>query len=333
MVVLGRTGIGKTWTVRQALDPCIDLSPEILKSKQDTVDFLEKIRCTSLPVILDDYECFQDLIGLRELSGPPTKGLFVVTSQVLPKFDFEFAVYNFPVPSPEDLKRIVPSATDAVIAQARGDIRQVLQSVHFSSDFRDDFQGPRDFVTSLVSVNTVTNPAKFIGDPIQEPGNIASILQQNYIDAPRGKVDLAAVADYFSQADVIEGRVYAGDWDLLPLFNLYGCILPARAIGHTLKEPLKPGATWTKYQNMCMRTKKIHAMANRIPGKTLHLDALMVLRDYAEAGDVGPLREYGFQAQDLDVLNHLSPLRKIKAKTLVSLKKCVTAPTSPSPST
>jgi hypothetical protein len=327
VVVLGRTGIGKSWTVHRTLGPThIELTSEILKSKHDTTEFLEKIRTSDLPVILDDYECVQDLVGLRELTGPPTRGLFVVTSQVLPKFDFEFQVFDFPVPTFEEIKVMVPAATDEAIRRARGDVRQVEQSTHFSSDWRDQFQGPRDFVTSLVSTSSNANPAHFVGEPIQEPGNIASILQQNYVDVPKCKPEtLASVADYFSQADIIEDRVYAGDWDLLPLFNLYGCILPAVKIGHTLKEPLKPGATWTKYQNMCMRTKKIQAMATRVPGKRLDLDHLLLLRDYAEAGDVATLREYGLLPQDLDVLNHLSPFRKIKAKTLAGLKKSLTA--------
>ena len=41
--VLGRTGIGKSWAVHDALDPCIEITPEILKSKNDTLDLLAKI--------------------------------------------------------------------------------------------------------------------------------------------------------------------------------------------------------------------------------------------------------------------------------------------------
>jgi hypothetical protein len=70
-----------------------------------------------------------------------------------------------------------------------------------------------------------------------------------------------------------------------------------------------------------MRTKRISAMSKRIPGKKLTIDELMLIRDIAESGNTGILREYGFLPQDLDVLNHLSPLRKIKVRNLAALKK------------
>ena len=162
---------------------------------------------------------------------------------------------------------------------------------------------------------------------------MASILNANYVEAPvKSRLDLALIADYFSQADVIEDRVFSGSWDLLPYFNLFGCILPAVAIGHTLKPPLKPGSTWTKYQNICMRNKKIKLMSRRVPRMDLDLDALMLLRDRAEAGDYEILREYGIQPQDVDVMSHLSPLRKLKPKTLSTIKKWLSPNQSPSSS-
>lgn len=325
VAVVGKSGIGKTWAVRRALDPCIELTADILRSKHDTLDFLEKIRSSTLPVILDEYESIQDLVGLRELTGPPTGAVFVIISHVVPKFDFDFVVHEFPVPTPEQIKAIAPGADDEIVARANGDIRWVLQSLNFKTDFRDDFQSPRDFVTSLVCKGSTTNPAHFIGCPVSEPGNICSILNANYVDSPRNRIDLAAVAGLFSTADWFESRVYAGSWDLLPFYNLFGCVLPAIEIGHTLTAPLKPGSTWTKYQNMCMRQKKISAMARRIPSKNLSLDELGLLRVYAEKEQAGPLIEYGLTPQDLDVLNHLSPLRKIKPKVLSSLKKCLGA--------
>ena len=329
VAVVGKSGIGKTWTVRQALDPCIELTADVLRSKHDTLDFLDKIRSSNLPVVLDEYEAIQDLVGLRELTGPPTSAVFVIISHVVPKFDFEFVVHQFPVPTPEQIKAIVPDATDEVLNQSGGDIRRVIQSINFKSDFRDDFQGPRDFVTSLVAKGSNVNPAHFIGHPVSEPGNISSILNANYVDVHKNRIDLASVGQLFSTADIFESRVYAGDWELLPFYNLFGCILPAIEIGHNLTPPLKPGSTWTKYQNMCMRQKKIQAMARRIPGKELSLDELMLLRDYAEREQVEPLLEYGLTANDLDVLNHLSPLRKIKPKALASLKKCLGASAKP----
>lgn len=318
---MGKSGIGKTWAVRKALHPCVEITSEILKGKQDTVDFLNKIQGTESHVIIDEYECIHDLVGLREIKKPPTNGLFVVISQIPVKFDFEIATYNFPVLGPEAIKALFPDAHDDVISRCGGDLRRVRQSLTFKSDARDDFQGPREFLVSLVSRSSNVNPSEFCGHPIQEPGNIASILHENYVDS---KGDMARIANHLSIADIVETRVYGGDWELLSYFNLWGCILPAVEINHTLSNNLRPGSTWTKYQNACMRAKKIADMSNRIPHKSLCLESLLLIRSQVERGDFGTFFEYGLGPTDLDVLNHLSPITKLKAKTIVSLKKqCV----------
>lgn len=317
--VLGKTGTGKTWLVHNTLERYIELTPDILKSKQETIEFLTKIKSSDLPVVLDEYECLSDLIGLREIKESPTTGLFVIVSQVPIKFDFEFSTYHMPLKTPGEIQKLFPGADADVIKTCGGDLRVVAQSLEFKSDMRDDFQGPRDFIMSLVSKDSKVNPARYIGFPVQEPGNIASILHENY---PDGKGDFASIADMLSRADMIESKVYAGDWELLHYFNFWGCILPSIEIGHTLTN-LRPGSTWTKYQNMCMRAKRIDAMANRVPGKRLCYDELLTLRNFAELENVEILRDYQLQPQDVDVLNHLSPLRKIKAKTVSSLKKCL----------
>ena len=305
--------------VHNTLERYIELTPDILKSKQETIEFLIKIKSSDLPVVLDEYECLSDLIGLREIKESPTTGLFVIVSQVPIKFDFEFSTYHMPLKTPGEIQKLFPGADADVIKTCGGDLRVVAQSLEFKSDMRDDFQGPRDFIMSLVSKDSKVNPARYIGFPVQEPGNIASILHENY---PDGKGDFASIADMLSRADMIESRIYAGDWELLHYFNFWGCILPSIEIGHTLTN-LRPGSTWTKYQNMCMRAKRIDAMANRVPGKRLCYDELLTLRNFAELENVEILRDYQLQPQDVDVLNHLSPLRKIKAKTVSSLKKCL----------
>ena len=321
--VLGKSGIGKTWTVHKELSPCVELTSEILKSKQDTIDFLNKINGTNTPVIIDEYECIYDLVGLREITGPPSNGLFVVISQIPVKFSFEIKTYDFPVLGPAAIKALFPGANEHVIATCGGDLRRVKQSLTFTSDTRDDFMGPREFLTNMVSRTTTSNPANYIGHPIQEPGNIASILHENYPDS-KGRMDV--ISNELSVADVIESRVYAGDWELLAYFNLWGCILPSYEINHTLPKDLRPGSTWTKYQNMCMRHKKIQTISTKIPHKNLDTDALLLIRRQIENGDFENFLDYELEPSDIDILNHLSPLTKLKAKTISSLKKqCVEA--------
>jgi hypothetical protein len=321
--VLGKAGIGKTWTVHRALDPCIEIGPDILRSKQDTIDFLDKIRGRRTAVIIDEYEAIHDLVGLREIREPPTAGLFVVVSQIPVKFDFKLNVYDFPAPSPERIREIVPDASDDVIRAAKGDLRWVIQATNFNSDLMDDFRGPKDLINMMVMTRSDFDPARLLNEPVPEPGHMSSILHENHTEG-RGRPE--EVMELLSQSAILEDKIYDGNWDLLPYFNILGIVMPAIEIGHTISKPLRPGSSWTKFQNGCMRAKRIQAMMNRIPGRPLTMYSLLMLRSYAETGSpeaVGLLREYAIGPADLDVMNHLSPFRKIKPKTLTFLKKCL----------
>jgi len=317
--VLGKSGIGKTWTVHNTLDPCIELTADILNSKQSTLSFLEKIRGTDIPVILDEYETVQDLVGIREITGPPTNGLFVVVSQVPVKFDFEIHTYHFPVPDEETIRRIVPEVSDEVLKKCKGDLRYVLQSLTFESDEKDEFQGAREFIESLVSRNSDVNPVRYIGHPVHEPGNVTAILHENYTDSRTCKP--AEIMESLSEAMIFESEIYRGNWDLYPYYNFLGCIQPAVQIGHALKLPLRPGSVWTKHQSACARAKRLEALSQRVQGKRLTMDEILLLHTYAQKGDIDVLKEYELKSQDLDVMNHLSLNNKIKPKDLAALKK------------
>jgi hypothetical protein len=324
--VLGKTGIGKSWAVREAFGGnFIELTADILRGKQSTIDFLERLESTDTPVVLDEFETMCDLVGIREITGAPSKGQFIVVSQipVNSKFEFEIVTYDFPVPTFEQLKKIAPDATDEVIHKSKGDIRQVLKSLRMKSDDQDAFMTTREFVTSLVAKGSTKRPFDYLSHHVQEPGNMVSILQENYLDA-RG-ADLARIAHFMSTAEIFETKLYEGDWQLLPYYTMYGCILPAVEIGHRLNPAkMRPGSSWTKHQNMCMREKRIKSITDRVPFYHLDTDTLILLRDMAEAGQYDILREYKLEPKDIDVLNHLSPLRKLKPKTVQALKKALT---------
>jgi hypothetical protein len=317
--VLGKSGIGKSWTVHNALDPCIELTAEILSSKRSTLAFLERIQGTDVPVVLDEYESVQDLVGLREITGPPTSGLFVVVSQVPVKFDFEIHMYHFPVPSEEDIRRIVPGVSEEVVKKCKGDLRYAIQSLTLHSDDKDEFQGAKDFIESLLLKNSDINPVDFIGHSVHEPGNITAILHENY---PESRMcSPVEITESLSEAMIFESEIYKGSWDLYPYYNFLGCVQPAVYIGHTLKSPLRPGSVWTKHQSACARAKRLEAFAQRVPGKRLSIDEILLLHTYAQKGNVDVLKEHKLTTQDLDVLNHMSLYNKIKPKDLATLKK------------
>ena len=316
--VLGRSGIGKSWTVREALEPYVELTPDILRNKRCTVEFLERVHGTDIPVLLDEYEVVQDLVGIREIKGPPTNGLFVVVSQIPVKFDFDLVTYNFPVPTVEHLKKLFPGVSDTILRKANGDIRYVVQSLTMTSDDKDIFLGTREFLEGLVSKTTKIRPSEALHMTIHEPGNVLAILHENYTDSKT--CDYAQVIDTLSEACIFETKLYEGHWDMYDSYGIMGCFLPAQQIGHSLKVPLRPGSVWTKHQSACARAKKLEALARRVPGKNLTIEEIHLLFMYAEREDLEVLCAHNLKPQDLDVLNHVSPFRKIKAKALASLK-------------
>lgn len=321
--VLGKSGIGKTHAVHTALQGnYVELTEEILKSKQSTIDFLERLQSSDTPVILDEYESMYNLIGVREITKPPSAGKFIIISQIPieNKFDFEIVVYNYPVPTPDEIKRIAPGATDELIAQSNGDLRKVLNGLTFKSDVYDDFMGPKQFINSLISKESKKSPVDYIGALVAEPGNMVAILEENFTSA-RG-VDIVKVTESFSDAQVFEDKMYDGSWELMKYYIVCGCIIPANEIGHKIPvEKIRPGSLWTKHQNACMRKKKIQKISERVPTSKLDIETLLLLRKHAEHGNYNLLSEYKIEAKDIDVLNHLSPLSKLKAKEVQEIKK------------
>ena len=276
-----------------------------------------------MPVVLDEYETISDLIGLREIVKPPSKGHFIIISQVPldHKFPFEIKKWDFPVMTVDDMRKVFPDAPLDLLEESKGDLRFVERGLTFRSDKPDEFKSPREFITDLVSKYKTVSPMKYIGHPIQEPGNMVSILQENYLDA-KG-VDLVKVTGLLSEADVVERAMYNdGHWQLLGYYNLMGCLMPAMEIGHRLDPAkMRPGQLWTKYQNACMREKRLMAISDKNFKLKLDNQALLLLRDYAEKGELDVLREHKIEPKDIDIFNYISPLRKLSAKTISALKK------------
>jgi hypothetical protein len=91
---------------------------------------------------------------MREITSLPTNGLFVVVSQIPVNFNFEIHTYHFPVPDEATIRRIVPGVSDEVVTKCKGDLRYAIQSLTLRSDDKDEFQGAKDFIESLVSRTT-----------------------------------------------------------------------------------------------------------------------------------------------------------------------------------
>lgn len=315
--IWGPPGIGKTWSVCNMVYPIIHLDPETLRTKQATIEFLERSRVSNLRILLDDYDSVTDYVGLREITE--TDNIIRIGNQEY-KFDNYVFCYRYPTKSHLELARIAKTygvESDEVIRKSQGDIRYIING---TTDDKDVFWTPKDFVRSLLCKGYTRNPSDYVGHQIEEHGHVFDMIHDNYID---GDVDPCQVLECLSIANIIDDRIYEGNWNLMPYFSVESCIRPAILINHTVPGPdIRPGSMWTKYQNMCMRTKKVENMCRRVPRHPLDIDALMVLRDMFEKGQGYELiREYKLEPSDFDVLNHLCIIHKLKPKMLMALKK------------
>ena len=285
----GAPGIGKTHLVEMAHG--IWLTEDILRSKQGTLDFLDRVRSADRPVIIDDYETMAELVGLRELTGPPSRGQLFITARGPVKLGFPVLNQEYHAPSPEKIERIVFSKNpDAdkkfvadLISRSNGSVRFVLQGLEFNSDAPDNFQEPKhDLDTLFVKGARGVRPTL---SSLHEHGYSWAVVQENYTDAPNLTMDdIAGIADMMSSADVIDEHIYrTQNWDQTPYFVAAAVFTPAMIIKKTLKK-LRPGSLWTKFQNYCMKRKKLDLIYKKIGTNSLETIPLVILRsgDYPE---------------------------------------------------
>ena len=278
--VHGKPGTGKTTLVKQKLGHCLFLDPEIFKTRQGTLDMFERLRYSILPIVIDDWESVCDLIGIREISGA-----------VSPK-------------SPTVIIALTPiKISGATFHECRGiDYRREKLAIH-SNSAPDEFESPKEYVHRLLRGEWKNVK---LGDVTHEHGHVWSIVQENYPDRVNGDLNkLSRIADLMSDADIIDTRIYDQyDWGvIMPLFTIVSCIQPCQIMTPMNKVP-RTGSLWTKYQNMCMRRKKLETMFRRT--NTLTREALdSVIRLQFLKGDFSACKEYQLEPCDIDVLGHV----------------------------
>jgi len=103
----------------------------------------------------------------------------------------------------------------------------------------------------------------------------------------------------------------------MPLFTMTSCIQPCRLMRPMNKTP-RTGSLWTKYQNICMRHKKLDTLLRRT--NKLSRDALsMVIRLQFLEGDYSACSEYKLEPSDIDVLGHI--IGPFKPRVVTAAKK------------
>jgi len=265
--IWGPGGIGKTWLAEQTGG--VHLTEEVLRSKQSTLEFKERMRTSNEAVIIDDFEAVKDLIGIRELSGSPSRGQMFITSRTPIKLAFPVLNHEYPVPTIEKIIKIIkflkPCIDEIkvrkVAERANGSVRYVLNELDFQSDQRDFFQGPRTDLEVLFCNGAKGNKPKLEG--IHEHGFMWAVVQENYPDGNIDFDDIANIASDMTDVDIIDARMYSEQsWNLFPYFVANAIFKPALILNKSLKK-LRPGSMWTKFQNECMKRKKVEALKRK----------------------------------------------------------------------
>ena len=317
--VYGKPGIGKTYTVYKIIGEFIEITADILKTKQTTVDFFERIQSSNLPVLVDDYDSIEDLVGVREITGVVSQGPLIIIGNKQAVLEGKPYVYEFPqMPIPDIMKLASGPTVERNAIMCQGDIRRFFQSVLYNSDDPDDFRSPKQVLESLIGVKGTEQPSTMMSDHFEEHGNMLGLIHQNYSNAAMS--NLSAITESLSLSDLIDTKLYEGDWHLLSYFFVEGIINTTRHIGHTA-ESIQPASIWTKELNMRMRDKKLRSIRGRNAEASIGHDELTLIAKYInsdpeKAKDLA--RHYRLISEDIDVINHL---HKLKTRNAGILKK------------
>lgn len=266
------------------------------------------MRCSLLPLVLDDFDLVETLPGIKELRSIRTP-FFILSEK---KIDLEIITFHFEfpiVPIEEFAKenKIDANYAKYLLNNAKGNMTSVKTDITSFESVRDVFIDSKEYVKELIRSE---KPSEFIDRHLSEHGNTFGMIHENYPDYTD---DFVSVTQSLSDAVVIDNVIYSDvSWDLMPFFNVSGCIIPAMHMNGNPND-IKPGSAWTKHSNMCMKMSRLRKL--RIPREHLWVWALK-----ANAGE-----EIQFDdSYDLDSVNQISFV-KIKPKILTSLKKCLKA--------
>lgn len=311
--VYGKHGIGKTTFFSNIKH--VPLDHDVLKTKERTCDFMEMLKHSFIPLVLDDYELVENLPGIKELK--PLRIPFYIISVNKLSLECITSHYEFPGVSVEDFAKQhsihVETARD-MLSKTNGNMTAVKLDLENFKSSRDIFLTSREYVQKLIDSSSET-VVEFIDKHLFEHGNTLGIIHENYPDYSSHSEH---ITHSLSDADLIDMKIYSDvSWDLMHYFNVCACLIPSlymsKEQGSLSKEQgslsLRPGSIWTKNSNMLMKNNRL---------KKLRMDRdcidLWVLKANAGHDDVP------FDSYDLDSINQLS-LTKIKSRVLTLLKK------------
>ncbi len=222
--VYGAVGSGKTTWIKEHVKNFIEIDDDILKNKDTTLTFIERIRIQKKHVVIDNFDALANSPGASYfVSKPVTKqSTFLVSAT--------------------HIDGTVPIHIEG------GDRRPVL------FDARDEFNDPiqiiREYMTTPGKCST-----KLIDDLYCEHGNIMGYVHENYTSSTSDVEKLADIVHSLSDAMIIDDTMYTGAWELMPFFINSACSVPCLMMNGAVKTG-NQASLWTRHMNACMRRKQ-----------------------------------------------------------------------------
>jgi len=315
----GAAGVGKTYILNKILDESnsIELYDEVLQKKDL---FLSTIKNSNMYAYIDDYEsdtAYKSIVETVCNGGHITKKPLLVTSKnvhMLPNFKLVFV----PKRKPETIQWLNKNHPRSKIAseQCKGNIGNYFSYLEFSDD-KDIFKSPKEIIEDLLCIPGTID----INETIHEHGHVWGSVHENYLGTDTDHYD--KIMDSLVHADLYDTELYKGEWDFMPYFVLNAIKIPKIYMKNLLeKDAIRPGSAWTKYGNQKMREQKIRSIQVRSHTNMKHHE-FMLLREYAQKGDVSMFSEYNLTPQDFDVMNHLGLHNKLKQREVTKIKKLI----------
>lgn len=299
--VCGPSGVGKSYMLKMLLNG------------KEWVDIPALDSYTH--VIIDEVTIDKNILEEVKKFGKLSKLSTVLVTQDSSCIDF-CPVIHVPPATTSDMLKIAGKGQEflKLALLCNGNIRNFLNAIEFNC-LPDNFSEPKQVTRELLCDKNGHGPWHLLSKGISDHGYMWSIVHENAVDSPNWDYTLA---DSMSMADIYDGLIFAGNWDFMKYFILEAFVKPSLQIDRTLDAPnMRTGSSWTKYNNQKMRIKKVRNMK-------LDIDRIHTIKELCRTksdNHIDTLKYYNITRQDLDVINHLALVNKIKPRDLLNLKK------------
>ena len=311
--VCGPPGVGKTYMVHM-----------LLNGKEWVESSTPRVLESYTHVVIDEVSIDKNILEEVKKFGKLSKLSTILITQDFSNIDF-CPIINVPKATTDDMLKIANKGQEflnlAILCD--GNIRNFLNALEFNC-VPDNFAEPKQIVKGLLSSGLSpkdSGPWSLLSKGISDHGYMWSIVHENAIDSPNWD---HMIADSMSLADIYDGLIFNGNWDFMRYFTLEAFIKPSLQIDHTLDaSKMRAGSSWTKYNNQKMRIKKVRNMG-------LDIDRIHTIKEMCRVkseNHLETLKHYNITRQDLDIINHLALVNKIKTRDLTNLKKQIAADT------